>query len=85
LALRWVSLLATGLIAVFFGVIVRSYRAGLQINCGCFGPGAEPLTGWTVVRDGLFLALAAGVTIGAFLLAHQAKKARERNAAPVVP
>jgi uncharacterized membrane protein YphA (DoxX/SURF4 family) len=84
LVLPWVSLVATGLIAVFFGVIVRSYRAGLQINCGCFGPGAEPLTGWTVVRDGVFLALAAGVTIGAFLLAHQAKKARERNAAPIV-
>lgn len=84
-ALPWVSLVASGLIAAFFGVIFRSYRAGLQINCGCFGPGAEPLTRLTVVRDGLFLVLAGGVTIGAFLLAYQAKRAREEDEAPVVP
>ncbi|HVB33275.1 MAG TPA: MauE/DoxX family redox-associated membrane protein [Patescibacteria group bacterium] len=82
LALRWVSLIATGLIAAFFGIIVRTYFAGLQINCGCFGPGAEPLTAWTILRDGLFLALAAGVTIGAFL---RARGAASRRTAPASP
>lgn len=74
--LRWVSLLTTLLVAGFFGVIVRSYFAGMKINCGCFGPGAEPLSGWTILRDGLFLALALGVTIGAFLDARAKREAR---------
>lgn len=90
LALRWVSLLTTCLIGVFLSVIVRTYFAGLQINCGCFGPGAEPLTGWTILRDGLFLAVAAGVTIGAFLRARGPSRSDERDAtsrgtAPVNP
>ncbi|HVB98103.1 MAG TPA: MauE/DoxX family redox-associated membrane protein, partial [Candidatus Dormibacteraeota bacterium] len=67
-------------IAAFFGIIVRTYFAGLQINCGCFGPGAEPLTGWTILRDGLFLALAAGVTIAAFLRARRPGRAGARGA-----
>jgi uncharacterized membrane protein YphA (DoxX/SURF4 family) len=74
--LRWVSLLTTLLVAGFFGVIVRSYFAGMKINCGCFGPGAEPLSGWTILRDGLFLALALGVTIDAFRQARAKREAR---------
>jgi len=90
LLLRWVSLITTVLIAAFFGIIVRTYFAGLQINCGCFGPGAEPLTGWTILRDGLFLALAAGVTIAAFLRARRpgragASGASSAGAAPANP
>ena len=81
IGLRWVSLLTTLLLTVFFSVVVRSYFAGLQINCGCFGPGAEPLTGLTILRDGLFLALALGVTIGAFLLARSKREARANAAA----
>lgn len=76
-ALRWVSLLTTLLVAGFFSVIVRSYFAGMKINCGCFGPGAEPLSALTILRDGLFLALALAVTIGAFLRAR-----RQSSSAP---
>lgn len=76
LALRWVSLVTSGLIVAFFGIIVRTYFSGLQINCGCFGPGAEPLTAWTILRDGLFLALAVGVTIGAFFQVRSSSRAR---------
>ncbi len=76
LLLPWVSLITTLLVAAFFGIIVRTYFAGLHINCGCFGPGAEALTGWTIARDGLFLAIAAAVTIGAFLRAGAARRAR---------
>jgi uncharacterized membrane protein YphA (DoxX/SURF4 family) len=91
LVLRWTSLIATGLIAAFFGVLVHAYVAGLKINCGCFGPGAEPLTGGRLVLEALFLALAAGVTIGAFLRARPSSGSRasevaaSRGATPVNP
>jgi uncharacterized membrane protein YphA (DoxX/SURF4 family) len=81
IGLRWVSVLTTLLVAGFFGVIVRSYFAGMKINCGCFGPGAEPLSGLTILRDGLFLALALGVTAGAFLQARAKREARAIAAA----
>lgn len=74
IGLRWVSLVTTALVALFLGVIVHSYLAGLEINCGCFGPGAEPLGGLTILRDSTFLALAGGVTIGAFVRARSRRK-----------
>jgi uncharacterized membrane protein YphA (DoxX/SURF4 family) len=55
------SLLLTG----FFGVMVHTYRQGLEINCGCFGPG-ERLGPWSLVRDGSMLAFALAVTVIAF-------------------
>ena len=66
-ALRYVAIVATLLIAVFYAAVIRSYALHLAINCGCFGPN-ETLTGWTLVRDGLFLALGVALTIGAFLI-----------------
>lgn len=64
---RYSALAASLLIAGFFAVVVRSFHAGLEINCGCFGPG-EKLGPWTLVRDGSMLAAAIAITIGAFLL-----------------
>ena len=64
---RWFSLLASLLLLLFFSVMVRSYAMGLQIDCGCFGPG-EALGPKTLVRDFTMLALAAAVTIGSFRL-----------------
>ena len=55
---RWmrVATVATSLmLMVFFGLMVRAYSQGLEINCGCFGPG-EALTWKTLVRDGSMLA-----------------------------
>jgi len=72
IALRYSALVTSLLIAGFFSVIVRAYAMGLEINCGCFGPG-ERLGKMTLVRDGSFLALSLGVTIGAFLL-HKRKR-----------
>ncbi|MGH9682648.1 MAG: MauE/DoxX family redox-associated membrane protein [Candidatus Acidiferrales bacterium] len=66
-ALRYSSLVTTLLIAGFFAVMVRTFALGLEINCGCFGPG-EQLGKKTLLRDGSFLALALAVTIGAFLI-----------------
>lgn len=64
--LRFSSVIATLVFAGFFTVIVRTYILGLEINCGCFGPG-EKLGPRNLVIDGSLLALAIAVTVGAFL------------------
>lgn len=66
-ALRYVAIVATLLLAVFYAAVIRSYALHLAINCGCFGPN-EKLTAWTLVRDGLFFALGVTLAIGAFLM-----------------
>ena len=66
-ALRYVSIGATLLLAVFYAAVIRSYALHLAINCGCFGPN-EKLTGWTLVRDGLLFALSVALTFVAFLM-----------------
>lgn len=90
LGLRWTSLIATGLLGAFFLVLLHAYFLGLKINCGCFGPGAEPLNFTRLLIETGFVALAAGVTIGAFLRARSAShtrmvKAAARGAEPVNP
>ena len=64
--LRIWAVLSTLLILGFFAAVVRSYAAGMQINCGCFAT-PEPLTLWTVIRDGALAALALAMTILAFI------------------
>jgi len=68
--LRIWATLTTLLILGFFAAVVRSYAAGLQINCGCFA-NPEPLTKMTVLRDGLLAALALAMTVFAFLEARK--------------
>jgi len=75
--LRYSSLITTLLLGAFFAMMVRTYRMGLEINCGCFGPG-ERLGPKTLLRDGSLLALALAVTIGAFLL----RRERSERSAP---
>ncbi|MFZ0521075.1 MAG: MauE/DoxX family redox-associated membrane protein [Candidatus Acidiferrales bacterium] len=65
--LRYSALVTTLLLGAFFAMMVRTYRMGLEINCGCFGPG-ERLGPKTLLRDGSLLAFGLAVTIGAFLL-----------------
>jgi len=65
--LRWSAAAGSVMLAVFLSVLVRSYALGMQVDCGCFGSG-EPLGPKTLARDGLMLALALSVTIGAFLM-----------------
>ena len=76
--LRYASLTTTLLLSALFAVMVRTYTAGLEINCGCFGPG-ERLGPLTLLRDGSLLALALAVTIGAFML----RRKRRHESAPV--
>jgi putative oxidoreductase len=55
--LRQLSIVAAGILAVFFTVMVVSYFRGAGIDCGCFGVG-EPLSARTLARDGVLLAAA---------------------------
>jgi uncharacterized membrane protein YphA (DoxX/SURF4 family) len=78
---RYAALSTTLLLGAFFAMMVRTYRMGLEINCGCFGPG-ERLGVGTLLRDGSLLAFAIAVTIGAFIISRRARKNKiERSAA----
>lgn len=79
--LRFSSLASTLLIGGFFAVVVRSYAMGLEINCGCFGPG-EKLGISTVLRDATLLVLSIAVTIGGFLI-HRSRRAQSHSPAAI--
>ena len=74
---RWSALISTLLLGTFFGVMIRSYMAGLKIDCGCFGPG-EALGPKTLIRDGSLVALSIAVTIGAFVSRKHARDRADR-------
>jgi uncharacterized membrane protein YphA (DoxX/SURF4 family) len=60
--LRWrraASLAAMGLLVMFTVAIVHVVRAGINVDCGCFGGNSGPVTIWTAVRDLVLLAAAA--------------------------
>jgi uncharacterized membrane protein YphA (DoxX/SURF4 family) len=67
--LRWVAGAASVLLVAFFAIMVRSYALGLEIECGCFGPG-DALSWKTLVRDGLMAAASVALTYGAFRAAR---------------
>jgi uncharacterized membrane protein YphA (DoxX/SURF4 family) len=67
---RWFAGLASLLLLFFFVILVRSYALGMDIDCGCFGPG-DRLTWKTLVRDGLLLAGSFAVTWGAHVQARR--------------
>ena len=57
---------ASLLLALFFGLMVRAYVRGEQINCGCFGAG-EAISPLTMLRDGALLGGSLLLTIRSFL------------------
>ena len=63
--LRIWATISTLIIGGFFTSVVRAYALHLDINCGCFAK-PEPLTGFTVLRDGALLLLAVVMTVFAF-------------------
>ena len=65
----WASLL-TLLMLAFTVLVTRAYLLDMKIVCGCFG-NAEPLNGWTVLRDLALSALAVCMTAFAFIEARQ--------------
>ena len=70
------SVAASLLLALFFSLMVRAMAKGMQIDCGCFGPG-ERLSGVTLLRDGALLASSLFVTFMALW--------SPRRAVPLVP
>lgn len=64
--LRRISTTAASLmLALFFSLIIRAWAKGMEINCGCFGPG-EAISWKTMLRDGSMLAGSLFVTIMSF-------------------
>jgi uncharacterized membrane protein YphA (DoxX/SURF4 family) len=54
LRLRLASAITSLLLVLFLGLAVRARLKGMQIDCGCFGPG-EALSWKTLLRDGTLL------------------------------
>ncbi len=65
--LRWTAACATLLLGFFFSAMLRAHFNHLEIDCGCFGIG-EKLDGRRIALEILLVALALGVTLGAFLV-----------------
>jgi len=59
-------------LAIFFAAMLRAFLNHQQIDCGCFGPG-DPISKWTLLRDGSLLA-------GALLLTWTALRSLRRMA-----
>ena len=53
--LRYTSVAAGAILALFFAIMVYQYAIGAGIDCGCFGVG-EALSWKTLARDGVLLA-----------------------------
>jgi putative oxidoreductase len=64
--LRYSSLFTTMLLGGFFALMVRTYSMGLEINCGCFGPG-DKLGVKSLLRDGSLLVFSLAITFCAFV------------------
>jgi uncharacterized membrane protein YphA (DoxX/SURF4 family) len=42
-------------LAIFFAAMLHAFLNHQEIDCGCFGPG-DPISKWTLLRDGSMLA-----------------------------
>lgn len=78
---RIASVPASGLLAVFLGLMVRAYARGETIDCGCFGPG-EAISPLTLLRDGSLLAGALFLGVTSFRGRKSAQRPPEPAAAP---
>jgi putative oxidoreductase len=74
IVLRFSSLVTTLLLGGFFAVMLRTFALGLEVSCGCFGPG-EQLGAKTLLRDGALFALSLAVCVGAFVMRHKPDEA----------
>jgi putative oxidoreductase len=64
--MRFSAACISAMLLVFIGAMVRALIQHQAINCGCFGPG-EPISKWTMLRDGSMLAASLFVTAMAFI------------------
>jgi uncharacterized membrane protein YphA (DoxX/SURF4 family) len=62
---RAAALLIAGMMAVFMAALASALGRGLDMSCGCFAAQgtADPISGWTMLRDAAWLALALYVLI----------------------
>jgi uncharacterized membrane protein YphA (DoxX/SURF4 family) len=60
--LRYLSVVATTILSLFFSVMLVQYFRGAGIDCGCFGVG-EPLSARTLLRDGVLVAAALSLVM----------------------
>jgi len=81
IALRYSGLITTLLLGGFSIGLTRAYVLGQEISCGCFGPG-ERIGPKRLAIEGVFLAVALGVTIGAFLVHRREYQTESPEAAP---
>jgi uncharacterized membrane protein YphA (DoxX/SURF4 family) len=63
--LRQAAFAATALLFLFFGIMLKSYSKGLEIDCACFGFG-EAISARTLVRDGVLVLWSMALTALAF-------------------
>ena len=61
---RAAALAAIGLLVMFTVAIVHVVRAGINVDCGCFGGNSGPVTTMTAIRDLALLAAALVVFRG---------------------
>ncbi len=73
--LRTASIAASALLLGFFAVMVRTYASGIQIECGCFGPG-DIISPRSLARDGSLLLAALCLAGMAVWGARQTAKVR---------
>ena len=63
---RGAALAVAGMMVMFILAIVMALAAGLDMSCGCFASQAmddDPINGWTVVRDAVWLLMALYVVV----------------------
>ena len=62
---RAAALLIAGMMVVFMAALASALGRGLDMSCGCFAAqgSADPISGWTMLRDASWLALALYVLI----------------------
>jgi putative oxidoreductase len=63
---RIATVSAAALLLVFFGLILRAYFKGMEINCGCFGPG-EAISWKSKLRVGSMVFGALYVAVMSFV------------------
>jgi putative oxidoreductase len=69
--LRVAATITSLLLVVFFALMIRAYVKGMEIACGCFGPG-EVISWKTLLRDGSMLAASLLLTSMAWIRQRKA-------------
>ena len=70
---RWAAAAAAAMSAVFFVANLHAYLAGSELDCGCFGAGAQLSRRTILLLDAAMLLVALGVTVFAFLARRRSR------------